>query len=139
MADDRNSQTFRTMIEEVFNRGNLTALDGLFTPNFQEHQRDFNPPDLQGLKLQITSLRSAFPDLHLEFQELAAIDCKTYARLVALGTHLGNGLGIQPTGKTIRIEIIDICRYEGGKIAEHWGVADRLAMLQQVGVIPPRR
>ena len=36
--------------------------------------------------------------------------------------------------------MIDIVRLRDGKIVEHWGVADRLGMLQQVGVVPmPQR
>jgi predicted ester cyclase len=32
--------------------------------------------------------------------------------------------------------VIDICRFENGKIVEHWGVADRLGMMQQIGASP---
>jgi predicted ester cyclase len=35
-----------------------------------------------------------------------------------------------------RIQEIDIARIEGGKIAEHWGVADTFSLMQQLGVIP---
>jgi len=34
------------VIEEGFNRGNLAALDDLFTPDFREHQRGFPTPAL---------------------------------------------------------------------------------------------
>jgi predicted ester cyclase len=34
------------------------------------------------------------------------------------------------------IDVIDICRFSNGRIAEHWGVADRLASLQQIGRMP---
>ncbi len=43
-----------------------------------------------------------------------------------------------PTGKSIRITVIDICRFQDGKIAEHGGVADRFSVMQQIGVIPGR-
>jgi predicted SnoaL-like aldol condensation-catalyzing enzyme len=37
------------------------------------------------------------------------------------------------------ITIIDIVRFAGGKIVEHWGNRDDLGMLQQLGVIIPPR
>jgi predicted SnoaL-like aldol condensation-catalyzing enzyme len=38
------------------------------------------------------------------------------------------------------VDVIDVVRFRDGKMVDHWGVADRLGMLQQVGVIPqPQR
>jgi predicted ester cyclase len=44
---------------------------------------------------------------------------------------------VQPTGKPIAIDVIDICRYADGKLVEHWGVPDRMAILEQIGALPP--
>ena len=41
-----------------------------------------------------------------------------------------------PTGRSFDIDLIDIVRFRDGKIAEHWGVADRLGLLQQIGALP---
>ena len=45
-------------------------------------------------------------------------------------------MGIPPTGKQVQITGIDLFRFSGDKIAEHWGVFDQLGMLQQLGVAP---
>jgi predicted ester cyclase len=46
-------------------------------------------------------------------------------------------MGIPPTGKDVNVQLIDIMRFnEGGLVAEHWGVVDMLAMMQQLGVVP---
>jgi predicted ester cyclase len=34
---------------------------------------------------------------------------------------------------------MDIYRIGGGKVVEHWGLTDQVAMLQQLGVMPPPR
>ncbi len=34
------------------------------------------------------------------------------------------------------IEVIDIIRVADGKVAEHWGAADNLVLMQQIGAIP---
>jgi predicted ester cyclase len=41
-----------------------------------------------------------------------------------------------PTGKKIDLSGIEIFRIENGKIAEIWGQADLLGLMQQLGVIP---
>ncbi|MDP8960889.1 MAG: ester cyclase [Actinomycetota bacterium] len=40
------------------------------------------------------------------------------------------------SGKLLTITVIDICRFEEGRIVEHWGVPDRFALLDQLGVLP---
>ena len=136
MSQDQNKQVFRRLIEEGFNKGNLSALDALFTADFKEHQDGMVPPHLDGVKGAIRSLRGFFPDLTLTIEEIMADGDKTWARLTGRGTHRGQFMQWPPTGKAITITVIDICRFENGKIAEHWGVADRLAMMQQIGAMP---
>jgi len=45
-------------------------------------------------------------------------------------------MGRPPTGKTVTVDVIDICRFEDGKIVEHWRVPDRLGMMEQLGLNP---
>jgi predicted ester cyclase len=131
-----HEDVFRRVIEEGFNKGNLDALDHLFAPAFVEHQDGFTPPTLEGVKRAIESLRSPFPDLKLTIDELISFGDKTWARLTARGTHQRPFLGKDPTGKSFAITVIDICRFENGRIAEHWGVADRMSLAAQLGILP---
>ncbi|MGN6326687.1 ester cyclase [Pseudolysinimonas sp.] len=42
-----------------------------------------------------------------------------------------------PTGRRAEVQLIDIMRFDhAGLISEHWGVADMLSLLQQLGAIP---
>jgi len=138
VAGVKNADAFRKVIEEGYNRGNLAALDELFTPDFIEHQDGIFPPKLDGLKKSIRGLRTGFPDLHLTMEEIWEVGDRTIARITATGTHQGQFMVFPPTGKSIRIAVIDICRFRDGKIAEHCGVADRFSVMQQIGVIPGR-
>jgi predicted ester cyclase len=45
-------------------------------------------------------------------------------------------MGIPPTGKSISMNVIDILGITEGTIVAHWGIMDRMAMMQQLGVIP---
>jgi predicted ester cyclase len=132
-----NEQVFRRMIEEGFNKGNLAALDTLFAPNFVEHQDGFVPPNIEGVKGAIVSLRTPFPDLKLTIEEIVVSGAKSWARITARGTHRAPFMGRPPTGKSFAITVIDVCRFESGQIVEHWGVADRLGLMGQLGLLPP--
>ncbi len=45
-------------------------------------------------------------------------------------------MGMPAAGKSASWDEIHIARMSEGKVAEHWGVVDRFAMLQQLGFIP---
>jgi predicted ester cyclase len=132
---EENKKVFSKLIDEGFNRGNLAGLDELFTPSFVDHQDGIDPPSLEGLKNFISHARSSFPDLALRVEEMVLVEDKSWSRIAAQGTHEGVFMGLPPTKKCFEITRLDVCRYENGKIAEHWGVVDRLALLQQLGAV----
>jgi hypothetical protein len=51
------------------------------------------------------------------------------------GTHQGLFFGIAPTGREIHFETVDAMRVRNGQIVEHWGVANLLSLLQQLGAV----
>jgi len=134
MSVENNKKVLRTVIEEGFNRGNLTALESLFKPDFIEHQFGLHP-GIDGIKRDIQGLRAAFPDLHLTIEDIIAEGEMVWIRMNSRGTNLGPFIG-PPTGKSINVTVMDVCRFEDGRIAEHWGVPDRFAILFQLGILP---
>jgi hypothetical protein len=49
------------------------------------------------------------------------------------GTHEGTYLGVAPTHRQIQFETVDVMRVQDGKITDHWGVANLLSLMQQIG------
>ena len=47
-------------------------------------------------------------------------------------------LASPPTGKQVKVSAMSITRFEGGKIAEEWELADQMGLMQQLGVVPTR-
>jgi predicted ester cyclase len=45
-------------------------------------------------------------------------------------------MGFGPTGGRVEADVIDIGRFEDGKLVEHWGIADQMGLLLQVGFDP---
>jgi predicted ester cyclase len=90
----------------------------------------------QALKQVWALLLQAFPDLHLTIEDLIGEDDKVVARIVVTGTHLGDYMGLEPTGKSIAYDEIFIFRFAGGRVVETWGVVDVFSQMKQLGVIP---
>jgi predicted ester cyclase len=135
MSQRQNAEVYRTVMEEAFGKGNVAALDGLFASDAKEHQFGM-PPTVEGLKGSIMSLRAAFPDLALTVEEVVTDGDMVWGRATARGTHLGQFMGMPPSNKTFAIQVFDMCRFDNGRIVEHWGVPDRFALLAQLGVLP---
>ena len=134
MSVKENMEMFRTVVEEGFNKGNLGALDALFAPDYQEHQFGLRP-SLDGMKQDIQFLRTAFPDFHLEIEDMVANEDEVWVRMTGTGTNHGPFMG-PPTGKSFKITVFDVLRFKNGKISDHWGVPDRFAVMVQLGLIP---
>ena len=133
-----NKTIVRRLFEEVWNKGNLSVADELFTPNYDHH--DPSTPDFgrgpESEKKRATLYRTAFPDLRLTIEDIIAEGDAVMARWSCRGTHKGALGGIAPTGKQVTISGVSIARLSGGKMAEGWINWDALGLMQQLGVVP---
>ena len=86
----------------------------------------------------IRNLRSAFPDLHYEEQEIVAQGNKVVFIGNVTGTHTGNFFFIPPTGNKISYEAVHIHTIgNDGKIVEHRAIRDDLKFMAQLGLVKP--
>jgi steroid delta-isomerase-like uncharacterized protein len=137
MSAEDNKAIVRRVYEEVINKGNLNVADETLTSDYvyrSPGSPEFRGPD--GFKQLITMYRTAFPDLHLDVDDLIAEGDTVVSRWTGRGTHQGELMGIPPTGKQVTVTGVVISRFSGGKAAEDWELIDTLGMLQQLGAIP---
>ena len=135
---EENKAISRRFYEEVFTKGNLSALEEFIAADFVDHN-PFGPEtvsSLEGLKEMFGMFNAAFPDMTLTVEDQIAEGDKVVSRFTTTGTHKGEFMGIPATGKTVTISAIDIHRIENGQIVEHWDEVDMLGMMQQLGVVP---
>ncbi len=78
-----------------------------------------------------------FPDMRVSIHDPVAEGDMVAWRGVIEATHLGDFMGIPATGRRVTIEEYHIERMRDGLMAEHWGLFDKLALLQQLGAVPP--
>ena len=129
----------RRNTEQVQGGGDFDLFDELFADDFVDHTpQPGTTPDKEGVRLLYTTLRKAFPDFRPEigWQTVDGDLVTTYK--VYYGTHLGTFLGVAPTGRSIHFETVDAMRVRDGKITDHWGVANLLSLMTQLGAWPPQ-
>jgi steroid delta-isomerase-like uncharacterized protein len=123
--------------DEVLSQGNVGKVDDLVTDDVIDHEPFPGQPDgIDGVRQFVGMMSTAFSDLKatigpsLESGDLAS------AHVTITGRHTGEFMGVPASDKEFEIEAIDIIRVEDGKCAEHWGVTDNMALMQQIGAIP---
>ncbi len=93
-------------------------------------------PDFDGMKSMFEGMWEAFPDIRVATLQLFADGDLVAFHGRMSGTHEGEFLGAQPTGKTIEFEAMSIARYRDGTIAERWTRLDEIAFMTQLGLMP---
>ncbi len=118
-----------------FNRHDLDAISACLSEGFVSH---FAGTESRAAFLGfMQGFFEAFPDLHVEVLDVVGESERVAARILATGTHQGEFNGIPATGRSLELEGSDFWRVDAdGNLCEHWGHADNLSMMQQLGVIP---
>lgn len=94
------------------------------------------PGGVEEVKAIFDMFHTAFADFTAEIVDQLAEGDKVMTYKVFAGTHTGDLMGIAPTGRAVRFDVMDIVRIADGRIVEHWGLVDQLALLRQLGVVP---
>jgi steroid delta-isomerase-like uncharacterized protein len=132
-----HAATMRRTYERI-NAGDIEGFGDLVADDFAEHQGGPGfPATKEGTLAFFRSLAQSFPDLCMDVEDLIASGDKAVARVGVTGTHKGEFMGVPPTAARVEMQLVDIMRFDAsGLVCEHWGVADMLSLLQQLGVVP---
>ena len=138
MSSEQNKAIARRISIDVFSQGRLEVVDELLAPDFTEHSQ--LPPGIpggrEGVKAIASALRKGFPDLNYRVDLQIAEGDFVAAYLTVSGTHKGEVFGMPATGKHAEWAESHTIKIVNGKVTEHWGVADQLGMLRQLGLAP---
>ena len=108
----------------------------LCTADYTGHHPGVPPMDLAAHRKYSSAFFDAIPDLRHVILDTVVEGDKVACRVANRGTHGGELMGVSPTGRKIDALAIVLFRIEGDKVAEFWGVFDRMGMLQQIGAGP---
>jgi len=137
----KGNSTAKTAIEivrrntdEVQGKGDFDLFDEIFSEDFLDHttQPGFGN-DKGSVRNLYGALRTAFPDFHPEIHWMTSDGEKVTTFKTYHGTHLGPIFGVEPTGKKVSFIAVDVLKVKDGKITDHWGLANLLSLMKQLG------
>jgi predicted ester cyclase len=134
----RNTEAYHRFLDAI-NSADLEviskAIDESIDPNGRFHPAPAGVTVVQAQKRIWEVLLRAFPDIHVELDDLLAHGDKVVARQTVTGTNSGEYRGRPPTGRSVSYHEIFIARFADGWVTELWGVVDVYSQLQQLGLV----
>lgn len=124
----------RAFIEQVVNTGDVDAMDDMVSSGIIDHN---NAPDApQGIEVYKEHLRAVlhtYGAFQMTIEDQFADGEYVITRVTARGIHQHDWLGLAATGAPVSITGINIDRVVDGKIVEHWGEANTIGAIFQMG------
>jgi len=136
MSEENKTLMKRFVAEYQTNHDN-DVLHELVSEDFVDHSAlPGMPAGRDGVRVLFDAFHEAFAGFTAQIDDQVAELDKVVTRKSFRGRHVGEFMGLAPTGKDVRIEVIDIVRISGRRIVEHWNVVDQLGLLRQLGALP---
>ena len=128
-----NEETVRTCLTEA-SQGNFDVFDAILTPSYVVHPEEAQ--GAAGLQAMVEGYRAALGDLQVHIEQQFSAGDRVATVSTIRGVHEGDLMGTAPTGREVAFAMITISRFEDGRIAEEWEIADTVSLLAQIGALP---
>lgn len=144
MDSQKNQAMVRDIMERGFGQGDLSVIDQYHISDTIDHQEPLGTDFVTHLKVVITNLRTAFPDLHFEIHDIVSEGETVAFRSTMTGTHLGS-LQIGPTqpipatGRRVSVPHMHFLRVVNGRTVDLWHLWNTALMMQQLGIAAESR
>ncbi len=120
---------------EIVGGGQYDRLSEVLADGLVDHDPAPDQPDgPAGIGEFWRTFTAAFPDVALQPVQVIATEDFVTAVLDVSGTHRGDFLGHEATGRSFTVRGIQVGRFVDGKMTERWGSTDQLGILQQLGL-----
>ncbi len=130
----QNKDVVSRFYNDVFLDHDMSRIDEYMRDDYIQHNDDC-PQGKAGFLEFFDTIFKAVPDFSYTLKKMVAEDDIVVAYSTTTGTHTGGPwLGQEATGAHLKFDVVDIFRVEGGKIAEHWDVADTFTFFSTLGI-----
>jgi len=140
MAADAGS-LMRRWFQEVWNDGKEETIDEMFPPNsvmWGVSRPDASSRGPEEFRAFYQAMRKTFSDIHIELEDLVQQGDTAFTRFTVSATHDGDGFGMAPTRKTIKLTGMCELRAANGVIVEGWNVWDQIGLARELGLLGPQ-
>jgi serine phosphatase RsbU (regulator of sigma subunit)/predicted ester cyclase len=125
VSAQENEALVRWFFEEAWGKGNMAVVDEYIAADYVEHTLPLGSQQgREALKQFVAMYHEAFPDIKVTMHDIFGRGDRVVYRWSASGTHLGELMGISPTGLHLTTTGITIHRIVGGKCVEGWASVD---------------
>jgi predicted ester cyclase len=130
--EEQNKEIVKYALQ-LYDEKNFAERDKLFSPETIYHAPGGKEYSLLGYREEFgIHFYTAFPDLSHTIEEILADGDKVILRLTDYGTHLGEFMGIPPSGKKVTWPVTSIYRLTEGIVQELWIEFDLLSLKQKL-------
>jgi steroid delta-isomerase-like uncharacterized protein len=128
-----NKEVALRWVEEVWNQGNLDLIDELHAEAYVRHHDSDGGAGREHYKRHVSNVMKLIPDSHCRVEHVIAEGDMVVLRLITTGTHQGRYGDVEPTGRRLEFQAVELLRIVDGQIVESWHSYDRLTLLTQMG------
>jgi steroid delta-isomerase-like uncharacterized protein len=125
-------EPFVQRLIDAYNGRALDAFDSLLTDDVVLVRDEEKAHGRDEFKAVLARLRRAFPDLQYRIVDVVSAGDRMALRWEGRGTHQGEYLGLQGTGRTVSYSGITWYELRDGRIARAWVAADLLSLLRRL-------
>lgn len=132
---ETNKALMQRWFDEVWNHRSEAAIDAMFHPQGKSH----GFPDMDSVLVGPDAFKSvhrsfcgAFPDLHVDLEEVVSEGDRVAVRFKVNMTHLGDHLGFTASGKKATLAGSTFAIVKDGQIVEGWNYMNLGAFIQKL-------
>ena len=127
-----NKALAKKWFEEVWNKSRREAIAEMLAPDAPLEEAGEVTVGPEGFYPFFDRMQATFSNVHVTIEDAIADGDKVCLRWTFTAKHTGDGLGLPPTGKQVKVTGISIVRIENGRLVHGWQNWDMLGMLAQI-------
>jgi predicted ester cyclase len=130
---EANKVLIRRWFEEVWNQKSEAAIDEMFAKSGKSH--GFPEPGSvlvgpESFKTVHRTFCGAFPNIHVNVEDVVAEGDHVAVRWRAIATHKGDHFGFPATGKNVSMNGSTFATVKGNQVVEGWNQMDMQALME---------
>lgn len=135
-SNTSNKEVVRNYIEKVVNTGDTSTIGEYISDHYTEIFNNVaHEMGIEGAVRHVAGVRETYPDIELTIDRQFSEGDYVITCYTMRGTHLGEWMGIKPTGRRIEVTGVNVDRVKQGRIVEHGGAANLLHPLLEAGAV----